>query len=191
MVRASFAYNDWKKHVGSAAVFDPNNLRGGSNADGAVAEPSNNNYKSGVFINAKWQLNISGLVQLPLGLQLGGNFFARQGYVIPYFVLVFTHDTRFSRPFLQIGNVDDFRLPNVYQLDLRLERAVQIGSRITVSPSVDCFNVLDRRTVLQRVPNVGTYDAEEETAFEQNPYFNAVDERQASRTFRVGIRISF
>jgi hypothetical protein len=192
MLRGSFAWNDWEKLVGPAAVFNPNNLRGGSNADGgAVAEPSNNNYKSGVFINAKWQFNVSGFVQLPLALQLGANFFGRQGYVIPYSVRVVTHDTRFARPSLQIGQVDDFRLPNVYQLDLHLERPFRIGSRIAASPSVDCFNVLDRRTVLQRVSDVGTYDAEKETAFEQNPYFNAVDEVQAARTFRAGIRISF
>jgi Carboxypeptidase regulatory-like domain/TonB-dependent Receptor Plug Domain len=191
-LRGSFAYNDWKKHVGPAAVFNPNNIRGGSNADGgAVVEPSSNNYKSGVFINAKWQLNVSGSVQLPLAIQLGANFFGRQGYVIPYSVRVITHDSRFSRPFLQIGNVDDFRLPNVYQLDLRLEKVFRMGSRITASPTVDCFNVLDRRTVLQRVSDVGTYDADKDPSFEQNAYFNAVDERQAARTFRVGIRISF
>jgi len=192
MLRGSFAFNDWKKHVGSGAVFNPNNIRGGSNEDGgAVVEPSNNQSKSFVFINAKWQFNVSGFVQLPLALRLGANFFGRQGYVIPYSVRVVTHDRRFSQPILQIGRADDFRLPDVYQLDLRLERVFQIGSRVTASPSVDCFNVLDSRTVLQRVPNVGTYDAESDPNFEQNPFFNLVNERLASRTFRIGIRISF
>ncbi len=64
MLRASFAYNDWQQHVGPGAIVDPNNLAGGINASGPVVEPIGANY-----INSTWQFNVSGMVQLPLGIE--------------------------------------------------------------------------------------------------------------------------
>ncbi len=191
-LRIGFAYNDWTKSVGPGAIVNPNNLLGGSNATGAVAEPSPDVIrKPQVFINAKWQLNVSGTVQVPLGIELGANFFARQGYVLPYFVEVVTRDIADNRPSIQIGKIDDYRLGNVYQLDLQLQRPFRIGSRLTTTVSVACFNLFNRRTVLQRVIDVGIYNSQEEPTFTPNPSFNEIAERQGSRTFRVGVRVAF
>src|SRR5262249_40492385 len=149
--------NDWHKHVGAGAIVDPNNELGGSIRSGAVTEPVNNalTSRSGVFINSKWQFNVSGSVQLPLGLLLSTNFFGRQGFVVPYWVRVRPHDTRGDIVRIQIGNVDDYRLPSAYTLDLHLEKLFRIGKAITITPSVDCFNAANAHTVLQRVGLVG------------------------------------
>ena len=61
----------------------------------------------------------------------------------------------------------------------------------TVTPSVDCFNVLDRTTVLQRNLNVGTFDARKSPTFKPNPSFNTIFETQNPRIFRAGLRVSF
>jgi hypothetical protein len=63
----------------------------------------------------------------------------------------------------------------VYVLDLQLSKSFLIGSRVAVSPVVDCFNVLNSHTVLARNGFVGTYDVA----------------ATSDRTFRVGVRISF
>jgi len=190
MLRGSFAYNDWKRHVGSSAIVDPNNLVGGTNDNGgSVAEPAGT-ARAPVFINSSWQFNVSGLYQLPFGFQVGANFFGRQGFVLPYFVRVVTHDTRDSRPLLQIGRADDYRLGNVYELDLRLEKAFRIASSLTVTASLDCFNVLDRTTVLRRDLNVGTYDASRKV-FTPRPLFNTITQTQNPRILRAGVRASF
>jgi hypothetical protein len=192
MIRASFAYNDWRKRVGPGAIVDPNNLRGGTNASGAVVEPLGDvGLTGGTFINSKWQFNVSGLVQLPLGVEGSMNLYGRQGFAIPYFVRVVTHDTAFSQPRLQIGKVDDCRLPDVFQLDLHVEKTFRIGNRIFVTPSMDCFNVADSHTVLDRFASVGRYDAEEDPAFGPNSNFHSPSGLLGDRSFRGGVRISF
>ncbi len=92
-LRASFGYNDWRKDVGPGAIVDPNNFEGGSNASGANAGDAFSRFGT-VWINSNWQFNVSGMVQLPLGITVAANFFGRQGFVLPYFVNVLTHDTR-------------------------------------------------------------------------------------------------
>ena len=90
MARVSFAYNDWQQHIGPGAIVDPNNETPGTNATGPVVE-------SGI-INATWQFNVSGMVELPLGIAAGVNLFGRQGFPTPYFVEVATGDLKGNRP---------------------------------------------------------------------------------------------
>jgi len=51
----------------------------GSNANGPVVDGG---------INATWQFNVSGAVQLPLGIRAGLNLFGRQGFPVPYWIKV-------------------------------------------------------------------------------------------------------
>ena len=190
MLRASFAYNDWQQHVGPGAIVDPNNLAGGTNASGPVVEAVGDKFGT-IFINAKWQFNVSGMVQLPLGVEAAANFFGRQGFPIVYFVQAFTHDAADSAPLLQIGRVGAHRLPDVFLLDLHVEKPFRIGSTVTISPILDCFNVANSHTVLQRNGFVGAYDAEGTPAFQQNDNFNAPVEFLNGRAFRGGVRIAF
>jgi Carboxypeptidase regulatory-like domain len=190
-LQAGFAYNDWTKDVGPGAIVDPNNLVGGSNASGAVAESVGRGRFGSVWINSKWQFNVSGTVQLPLGINLAGNFFGRQGFLQPYFVRVRTHDTRDSSPDIQIGQVDAYRLPDVYQFDVHIEKFLRIGSRVMVTPLVDCFNVANSHTVLGRDGFVGVWNHGAAEPFKPSEQFNSVAERLSDRTFRAGVRISF
>ena len=143
-----------------------------------------------VFINAKWQFNVSGTVQLPLGITSPRTSSAvrdsssRTSSTWP-------RTTRDNPPDIQIGQVDAYRLPDVYQLDLHLEKLLRIGSRVTVTPSLDCFNVANSHTVLGRDGSVGGWDNGAEEPFSPSDEFNAVTERLSDRTFRVGVRVSF
>jgi hypothetical protein len=179
MARASFAYNDWKQRIGPAGVDDPNFDMQGSHplVDGVI--------------NSTWQFNVSGSVELPFGIAAGMNLFGRQGFPTLYFVQVATHDSIDSRPEILIGKATRYRNPDVYELDLQLSKTLRIGSTVTVSPQIDCFNVFDSRTVLSRDGFVGIYDAETQS-FEESPErFSAVGERLSHRVFRGGVRISF
>jgi hypothetical protein len=187
MLRVGFAYNDWQRHVGPGAILNPNNLVGGMNASGAVVDMANN-------INATWQFNVSGVGQLPFGIQASANFYGRQGYPILYGVQVLTHDpipNLFGDPFIQIGPVDAHRLPDVFLLDLHLERAFAVGSTVTLSPMLDCFNAANSHTVLQRDNFVGSYDAAATPAFQPNGDFNNASQFLNGRVFRGGVRIAF
>jgi hypothetical protein len=190
MLRASFAYNDWTKDVGPGAIFNPNNLVGGLNSSGAAVQGNANRFTGFLFINSRWQFNLSGLVQLPLGFVAAANLFAREGFAQPYYLQVFTYDVNGSRPNLQIGEVDAYRLPDVYQLDLHLEKSFQIGP-VTITPAADCFNVANSHTVLQRDGFAGFWNHGADQPFSPNSGFNAVAERLSDRTFRAGVRVSF
>ncbi len=182
MARVSFAYNDWQQHIGPGAIVNPNNETPGVNTSGPAV--------AGV-INATWQFNVSGSVQLPLGVAAGLNFFGRQGFPILYSVGVQTNDEWFNYDFLQVGKVGDYRNPNVYQLDLQLSRAFQLGSRVTVIPQFACFNLLDSRTVLEREGIVGFYNAAFTPNFDPNEDFNVVYEQIRPRVYRGGVRLTF
>ena len=90
--------------------------------------------------NSTWQFNVSGMVQLPLGVEASANFYGRQGFPILYNVQAITGHpddpipNLFENPILQIGSVGAYRLPDVFLLDLHLEKAFRVGSTVTVSP---------------------------------------------------------
>jgi hypothetical protein len=177
-----FAYNDWRQRIGPAGIVNPNNEVPGTNATGPVVEEG---------INATWQFNVSGTVVLPFDIQAGVNLFGRQGFPILYGVEVATHDTLESYPLLQIGSATAYRTPNVYVLDLQLSRDFRFGPRVTVTPTIAFFNLLDSHTVLTRDGRVGLFDARDSPAFAPNEAFNSVVSELGSRTIRGGVRIFF
>ena len=196
MLRVSFAYNDWQQHIGPGAIVNPNNETPGTNANGPVVDSGDiGSGGGGSIINATWQFNVSGTVELPLGIQAGLNLFGRQGFPTPYFVEAVTKTQIDNRPSIQIGQATDYRTPNVYVLDLQLSKVFMIGSRVAVSPVVSCFNVLNSHTVLARDGFVGTYDSNQSPAFFPNTgdegSFNVAFEFLSGRTLRGGVRISF
>jgi len=194
MVRANFGWNNFTQHLDTALLDNPNNLWGGTNC-GAPAQESciatGWSSKTSVFINANWQFNLNALYQGPYGINVGANFFGRQGFPNPYYVRTRATDAAgISHRYLtQIGNADDFRYDNVYQLDLRLSKSFNIG-KMTVIPSAEIFNVANSATILQRYQRVGDYRAST-GEFTQNDFFNQILEVQSPRILRLGISVNF
>ncbi len=86
--RGNFGWNSFKQHLQVASIEDPNNLWGGTNC-GSIAARARaprpaSPPRTSVFINANWQFNVNALYQGPWGINLGVNFFGRQGYPNPY-----------------------------------------------------------------------------------------------------------
>jgi len=177
MARASFGYNDWRQAIGLGGIVNPNNESPGVNSSGSVTP-------------AGWQFNVSGSVDLPLGVSAGVNFFGRQGFPISYQVGVQTNDSRFNFYPLQVGGLADHRLSDVYQLDLQIARDFRIGS-LTVVPQFACLNVLNTQTALDRNGFVGVYDSGLTPVFAPDDNFNFVFESMHPRVFRGGVRVTF
>jgi hypothetical protein len=192
MARGSFAYNMAKQNVGSGACPDPNNKLYNSGEDsvpgmcedGAIVAP-NAGGGSGSFGNvnlqARWQFNISGAYQLPLGFTIAGNFYGREGYPIAYWI---------SDPAVRDGgsrvyatNIDAFRYAWAHQLDLRLDKNIPITSTISATLAVDMFNVFNDITVTQRNSRLGLSSPATGT--------NTIFETQAPRILRFSGRVSF
>ena len=180
--RVSFAYNDWRQHIGPGAIVNPNNEIPGTNTTGPVVESD---------INARWQFNVSGTVQLPWEIVAGVNFFGREGFPIPYSFDAYTNDVQFVVP-IQIGTAGDYRYPPVFQLDLQISRAFRIGSSVTVAPELACFNALNHSPVLFRWWTVGSFEVVDGVqVFTPDGFFNTALGRLPGRVFRGGVRIAF
>ncbi len=199
MAHGQVSYNDWKNKVKNTATgcIDPTNQvypQGGafpgnplgptcSNGSQVYQESVGSGSFGQVFIGSKWNFNVTGLYQLPLSFNIAANLYGRQGYVNPYFVNVDTDNGEGTRLAL-VGNPEDHRLKNVYNLDLRLEKVVAIAAKASLTLSVELFNALNANTILQRetdaTPGAGNVSAA-----------GSIDEIQNPRAVRLGARISF
>ncbi|MEO8432863.1 MAG: hypothetical protein ABI592_15255, partial [Acidobacteriota bacterium] len=191
MMRGSFGYGEPKQKSGSTGCFDPNNqlstTYGASCPSNDITAPraAGSGAKSGVFIHAKWNFNVSGMYQLPAGFNVAGNIFGRQGYPYVHFIRVNPGDDFGTRDIItdRTGNpvgakLDGERYDNVYNVDVRLEKVIELRP-LQVSLALDVFNVLNSDTVLQRNGRVN------------QATFNRIEEVQAPRVLRLGARITF
>ena len=196
MVRGSFTYSDWKQHGDAGSCYDPTSDRGGNNnlwpgtpvglptgstcaGDDIAALPAGaaSGAKSEVFLNSRWQFNVGGLYQLPLGFAVAGNFFGREGYPYIQYLRQDPGDGLGTRDNI-IGKLGDHRYSDVYELDLRLEKVITVNP-LSITIAADIFNALNQGTILQRNANLAS------------PAYNQIVEVQSPRILRLGARVSF
>jgi hypothetical protein len=193
MAHGSFSWNDWKQKIGSSACQDPTNTltaNGPACDDGSIGwygGATNSGAFGSVYINSKWNFNVSGLYQLPLNFNIAANLYGRQGYPLPYYARENPGDGLGTRNIL-IGNPDDHRNSNLYELDMRLEKVVPLFQKADLTLSLDVFNVLNSNTVLQKQIAGKCNDAD---ICSGTATANRIFEIQAPRTLRFGGRLSF
>jgi hypothetical protein len=125
------------------------------------------------WMPSKWQLSANALYQLGKGFEIAGNLYARQGYIRP---INLTVDNTFADSVLAV-NVGDQRLPDIWNVDLRLAWNKSLG-RARLNLSADVFNVFNSGTVLRRV------DAADSA-------FDRIDQILNPLLVRFGARLSF
>jgi hypothetical protein len=189
MARVAFSLNDWAEYLdGPAAVQNPtrtdsttgavNGALSGPQVDGGqIAPRSGGSGKGDIFYNARWQLNANGFYQLPAGFEVGANLFARQGYVQPLIFQVSAGGDGNVRA-LATPNLDDVRYPNLWDLDLRVAKTINI-SKVRFLLSGDLFNALNAGTVLAQNRNLAS------------GAFSTINEIISPRILRVGVKFQF
>ena len=213
MAHGSFAYTDWTQNVnnsnaclsqsGPGGTKGPTNVLtqiGASCADGAEVwfQSKGSGNKTDVYISSKWQFNVSGMYQLPWNFNVAANLFGRQGYLVPYYASISGGDVGGSlgSRLVIVGNSDDHRLKNLYQLDLRAEKVLPLFQKADLTLSIDLFNAVNTDTILQQAaqlsttacgPNVGSNPGGTNCGGKGN----RVEERQSPRVLRFGARLSF
>ena len=148
MARVSFAWNDQRQHIGPGAIVDPNNETPGVNVSGPTLSDGQ--------INARWQFNVSGSFPLPWGIEGGLNLFGREGFPAVYSVFVLTDGEVFNASLIQIGPATRYRTPKVFVADLQLSKTFHLRG-VAITPTFDCFNLFNKRTILGRGGIVGVY----------------------------------
>jgi len=181
LFRGTFSWNSWTQSVSPEGIFDPNNGPMGPNQNGGTV--------NGGPASA-WVVSASGLYQLPLGFSVSGAFTGRQGFPQQYLVIIIPHDTLGNPIFVLTSPVGTYRLPNVYELDLRLANTFVIGP-VSVTPSFNVFNATNANTVLSRRGVTGTYNSDRPVPFRPDSRFNQISDFESPRIFQAAIQIAF
>ncbi|MEW5981323.1 MAG: carboxypeptidase regulatory-like domain-containing protein [Acidobacteriota bacterium] len=161
MFNASLAYNNAVDHYDSPAGYDggnvdqsrspdkvdPTTVRSWTNAQYAIEAGGSG--IDNVFINAKWMAKVSGMYTLPWDVNLGAFYNARQGYLMPQYILSPSRANRAGTVRIYLDSFGDSRLPSLQTLDLKVDRSFRLG-RLTLIPSLDVFNALNANTILAR-----------------------------------------
>ncbi|HEV3459603.1 MAG TPA: hypothetical protein VHG32_23885 [Thermoanaerobaculia bacterium] len=194
MLRGGFTIDSWR-WGNTGGLPDPTEGPAGGARDGdPVLAPSGDGAgpKAYVYIGARWTANLNALYQVMpdrlWGFDVAGNFTARQGYPLPYYVSqpIDVNGNYRGAPremVLAAGSPASVRLANVYDTDLRIAKEL-VFQEWTLTLGVDCFNAFNASTVLQRVANLGTALRSPGTA-------GAVYEILGPRIFRFGARLAF
>jgi hypothetical protein len=189
MANASFAYNDAKDYFGSAdAYLDPTNIE---NTHGYEYAPeSAGSGIDSVFTNAKWLLKASGMYTTPFwNVNLAANTQYRQGYPHPASIQVTNRPGGLGNIDVLIEPLGERRLENTFVLDLRVDRAFQVG-RVRLVPSVDLFNATNANTEQSRRRRMASYNHSTQVL---TPASNAnnISSIIAPRIMRFGVRVTW
>jgi hypothetical protein len=202
MLRVNASYNDYKEDCGEGSFANPTPAlpsTGLINGAAAQAGPANclggliapQSAGSGafgnVFLNSKWNTNVSTVYVAPWDINIGANLLMRQGYPNVYRVTSTPVSPRGGTPGIVFQDLGDSRFDNVYQLDLRVAKDFRLMSLATFTISADVFNATNQRTILQRNGAIFNNSGTDVAA----PQGYRITEIQAPRVFRIGGKVTF
>lgn len=176
MIRGNVTLADWEQSVGPEGFINPTPIISGdscTSCDGAAVASSSG---ADGYINSRWSASLNGVYQARYGIILGAAVIGREGYIIPYY-----HQQRIagSNQQILIGEFDDNRLDDVFQLDFRVSKDFSLPGDVVMNLSADLFNATNERTVLWRTNRVNTSSA------------NRIAEIHSPRVWRFGARLKF
>ncbi|HEX8252764.1 MAG TPA: carboxypeptidase regulatory-like domain-containing protein [Thermoanaerobaculia bacterium] len=185
MMRGNITLSDWKQHVGDNGFVDPTPIVSEdscSSCDDAVVASSGG---IGGYINSRWSYSLNTAYELPLGFTVGAAVVGREGYVIPYYRRQNNRDGLGSKDVMVSEEFGSERLPDLFNLDLRLARDFGLPRGFTLNLAVDLFNVTNERTVLWRDNRMYSANGPD---IEDN---NWIEQLQSPRVLRFGARVRF
>jgi hypothetical protein len=192
MARVAVSYNDWKEYFnGSAGLQNPSPTiydTYGYQAWSATvtAEPLRNGgqvvvYGAGsgraLYFSSKWTANASALYELGWGVDVAANLYARQGN--PRLIRLTVAEGFLGPQPVLVTPVDTARLPDLYNLDLRLSKTLKLGGNANLVASVDAFNIFNSNATLNQNNSA------------DGSHFDRIDTILNPRTIRFGLRFNF
>jgi hypothetical protein len=194
MMRGNVTLTDWKQHLGPASQWDPTPLLNTSSSGSSSAGSCNTCLGSTAFasaggangfINSRWAAALNSVYEFPHQIIFGAALTGREGYIIPYFRRV-NSSNGFGNKRVLVSGFDQFRLPNLYDLDLRIAKTFSLIRGAGLEISADMFNVTNQQTVLWR-----DYRMYTSTGPDLSAGNNDIQELQSPRIIRLGVRITF
>jgi hypothetical protein len=179
MADMSFVYLDWTQKRYAEETLNMTNFDYFN--DCVVAPETSGSGLSGIYINARWQFKLSGLYQLPWGVNITGMFQAREGYVIPYYASASSTPGGVGTQSVYESNkkFGDDRLPTFWILNLGLEKTFKISDTTSATLFVDGYNITNNQITL-KVNNSLTSASKDQALMVTN-----------AGNFQFGIRVNF
>jgi hypothetical protein len=157
MADASFMYQDWKQFTDANEEFNMTNYNYFN--EGPYYAHSMRG-AGDIYVNSRWQFKVSGLYQLPWGINLSAIFSAQEGYIVGNYVQSDKKLKGGSKQILYESNkkFGDDRLPAFWTLNLGLEKRIMLGSdgRTAATIFVDAYNLTNNDTILGQGAQFGT-----------------------------------
>ncbi|MCP4147298.1 MAG: TonB-dependent receptor [bacterium] len=153
MANVSFTYNDWKWHYDESEFLDMNNFDFFNEGD--VAQATTGSGLRDIWVNSRWMFKLSGMYQLPLGLNFTAFFQAKDGGPQPLRSRLDGFNqgrTYFYRTGMKSG---DERLPTFWMLNLGLEKTLKVSDTVTATLVVDWYNATNNQKVLKYNLSIG------------------------------------
>jgi hypothetical protein len=144
-------------------------------------DPTNRNFIEGeqTLINsARWVAKLSGMYQLPWGINVAGTLNARQGFPFIPNILSPNRPNGLGTVRVMVEPYATSRYDNLVLVDLKAEKRITLN-KLTMNASVDVFNLGNANTVLARVTTQNAATA------------NRVTEVTGPRVLRFGLRFQF
>ena len=155
MLNGSATYQMQKVYWGDA-YNDPTNKWAYDNTIYTMGMGSTSGKENQAFFSI-WMFKLAGMYQLPWDLNFSGTLSAHEGgWVGESFGVSDTTlpNTRSQSNSLPTTLYEDrVRLPNVFTLDLKVEKMVRIGDGGRIYFSADVFNALNKRIVMRQYDN--------------------------------------
>jgi hypothetical protein len=178
MAGFSFTWQDWKRHWAENEILEMNNFDFFNDAQ--VAPATTGSGLRDVWVNSRWMVKLTGMYQLPWGLNLTAFFQAKEGGPQPLRRRLFLNQgpTYLYRTGYKVG---DERLPTFWMLNLGLEKPIKISDKVTATLVADWYNATNNQIELKYDIGVGA-DAPTEKA--PVMWSNA-------GVFQFGVRVNF
>jgi hypothetical protein len=136
MLSGSLSLSDARDHWTSPAAYDDPTLIPFYN-DAQIA--SN---------NSRWVVNVGGQYRLPWDINVGMNYFARQGFPFVATILSPSRPNRAGTIQVPLEPVGDSRLDSLHLMDLKLEKFFNLPRGARISAGLDVFNLANANTAL-------------------------------------------
>ena len=178
MTNLSVTLQDWKRFRFEEETLDMNNFDFFNN--GVVAPATGGSGLRDIWVHSTWMVKLTGMYQLPWGINLTGFFQAREGNPQPR-----RRSIRLNQGtvFLyQAGmKAGDERLPMFWMLNLGLEKTLKISDTVNATLVVDWYNATNNQIELKYNLAIG---ANTPGAPEPTMWSNA-------GLFQFGVRVNF
>jgi hypothetical protein len=177
MANLAVTLQDWKRFRFEEETLDMNNFDFFNEA--VVAPATTGSGLRDIWVHSTWMVKLTGMYQLPFGLNLTGFLQAREGNPQPLRrrVTLSQGAVYLYRDGYKAG---DERLPTFWMLNLGLEKTLKVSDTVTATLVIDWYNATNNQIELKHNLNIGATA----TAAVPTMWSNA-------GLFQFGVRVNF